>query len=69
MAPLHRSYVWRDGALLPVPATKADVFRTRALSGGDKRSLMRFLSACADAEQGRGRLRARQLAKPLCVRR
>ncbi len=58
---LRCSYVWRDGTLLPVPATKADVFRTRALSGGDKRSLMRFLSACASAEQGNGHLKASQL--------
>ena len=42
-----------------MPATKADVFRSRALSGGDKRSLMRFLSACASAAQGQGHLKAR----------
>ena len=58
-----RSFVWRDGALLPVPATKADVFRSRALSGGDKRSLMRFLSACVSAEQGQGHLKASRLAQ------
>ncbi len=51
--------------MLPVPATKADVFRTRALSGGDKRSLMRFLSACASAEQGNGHLKVSQFANPL----
>ncbi len=58
------SYVWREGRLLPVPATKADVFRSRALSGGDKRSLMRFLSACAGAARGTGHLKARSARKP-----
>ena len=56
------SYIWRDETLLPVPATKADVFRSRALSSGDKRSLMRFLSACVSAEQGQGHLQASSLA-------
>ena len=40
-----------------MPATKADVFSSRALSGSDKRSLMRFLSACTSAEQGQGHLK------------
>ena len=47
-----------------MPATKADVFRSRALSGGDKRSLMRFLSACASAAQGHGHLKARSAWNP-----
>lgn len=51
------SYIWRDGHLLPVPASKGDVFRSRALSPTDKRVLMRFLKACGDAIEGRGHLK------------
>lgn len=40
-----------------MPASKGDVFRSRALSPSDKRVLMRFLKACGDAIEGRGHLK------------
>ena len=51
------SYLWHAGHLLPVPSSKGDVFRSRALSPTDKRVLMRFLKACGDAMEGRGHLK------------
>lgn len=38
-----RSYVWREGRYVRVPASRADIFKDRSLSPVDKRALMRFL--------------------------
>jgi hypothetical protein len=51
------SYLYLDGRLLPVPASRADLFADRALSLADKRSLGRFMAACVEAAEGSGRLK------------
>jgi hypothetical protein len=51
------SYVYAEGALQPVPASRADLFADRALSLADKRSLGRFMAACVEAAEGSGRLK------------
>ncbi len=53
------SYVWRGGRLARVPAARADIFRDRSLQPADKRALMRFLTAAADALRGTGPLQVR----------
>lgn len=50
------SYVWRGWRLARVPAARADIFRDRSLGPADKRALMRFLTAAADALRGTGPL-------------
>ncbi len=55
------SYVWRGGRLARVPAARADIFRDRSLEPADKRALMRFLTAAADALRGTGPLQVRHL--------
>lgn len=52
------SYVYVDGQLQPVPASRADLFADRSLlSLADKRSLGRFMAACVEAAEGSGRLK------------
>ena len=43
-----------------MPAARADIFRDRSLGPADKRALMRFLGAAADALRGAGPLQARR---------
>ena len=52
--PLEATYVFWDGAFHRVPASRAEVFRDRAMSPGDKRALMRFLKRvlCAAEDAG-----------------
>ena len=50
------SYVWRNSALLPVPASRKDVFQT-SLGLAEKRSLWRFLKNTSDALRGQGPLK------------
>lgn len=52
----ERSYVWQQGALTAVPASRKDVFETR-LSLADKRCLWRFLKSASEALQGQGPLK------------
>lgn len=54
---LHRSCLWRDGALVPVPATRADIFAAEGLTLPQRRALTRFLAAVQAAMQGEGPLR------------
>ena len=37
------SYVWKDGQVWQVPASRADVFKDSSLTPPEKRLLMRFL--------------------------
>eukprot|EP00850_Spirogloea_muscicola_P022592 SM000302S11672 [mRNA] locus=s302:70159:73783:- [translate_table: standard] len=39
---VEASYLWAEGCLSPVPASRADIFKDRSLSPADKRHLMRF---------------------------
>ncbi len=57
------SYLWREGRLVPVPATRADIFATDSLSLPQRRSLARFLTAAQAAMQGEGPLKVTS-AKP-----
>ncbi|EFJ43075.1 hypothetical protein VOLCADRAFT_106962 [Volvox carteri f. nagariensis] len=50
------SYLLQDGALQPVPASRADIFRDRRLCLGEKRALMRFIQGCLEARSGQGHL-------------
>ena len=60
----HGSYMWRGGRLARVPAARADIFRDRGLGPADKRALMRFLTAAADALRGAGPLYVRHTPWP-----
>ena len=51
------SFVWRDGKIRSVPASRADIFKDRSLSPSDKRILMRFLKNTVDALNGEGPLK------------
>ncbi|GIL72295.1 hypothetical protein Vretimale_19967 [Volvox reticuliferus] len=51
------SYLLQDGAIQPVPAGRADIFRDRRLGLGDKRVLMRFIQGCVEARGGQGHLK------------
>ncbi len=55
--PGWRSYVWREGRAVAVPASRSDVFRDRSMAPVEKRALMRFLKATVDAISGEGDLR------------
>ncbi|GFR41437.1 hypothetical protein Agub_g2124 [Astrephomene gubernaculifera] len=62
------SYVLQDGALQPVPAGRADIFRDRRLGLADKRLLMRFIAGCVEARSGQGHLKdALSSASPLAA--
>ena len=52
--PLEATYVFWDGAFHRVPASRAEVFRDRAMSPGDKRALMRFLKRVLRAAEDAG---------------
>ncbi|KAH7297035.1 hypothetical protein KP509_26G050100 [Ceratopteris richardii] len=39
---LEASFMWSNGVLLPVPSSRADVFKDRTLINAEKRHLMRF---------------------------
>lgn len=58
----------RDGQMIAVPASRADVFRDKTLSLSDKRFLMRFFKLVTDhteSEDGSvGELAAGDLDKP-----
>ncbi|KAG2497909.1 hypothetical protein HYH03_004174 [Edaphochlamys debaryana] len=54
---LEGGYILQDGALQPVPASRADIFRDRRLGLGDKRLLMRFIQGCVEARSGQGHLK------------
>ena len=58
------SYVWREGQLTPVPASRKDVFATR-MDLADKRCLWRFLKNASDALQGQGPLKVSAAGSPL----
>ena len=58
------SYMWRGGRLARVPAARADIFRDRGLGPADKRALMRFLTAAADALRGTGPLHVGHTSSP-----
>mmetsp|Transcript_26686 Transcript_26686/g.87507 ORF Transcript_26686/g.87507 Transcript_26686/m.87507 type:complete len:590 (+) Transcript_26686:68-1837(+) len=49
---LEGTYVWQDGVLQPVPASRTEVFRDRTLPAGDKRALMKFLKTSMEACDG-----------------
>ena len=57
--------MWRGGRLARVPAARADIFRDRGLGPADKRALMRFLMAAADALRGAGPLHVRHTPWPV----
>jgi hypothetical protein len=54
-----RSLIFQDGRLLPIAASRADVFKDRSLSLAEKRSLSTFLSVCLAAAEGQGQLAVR----------
>ena len=60
---LRTSYMWRGERLMRVPASRADVFRDRALTPADKRALMRFIAAAQAPAQGPGDLLVRCLIR------
>lgn len=47
---LASSYIYSraSGKLLPVPASRSDIFQNKTLGPLDKRALMRFIKACTD---------------------
>eukprot|EP00850_Spirogloea_muscicola_P013225 SM000088S23766 [mRNA] locus=s88:514964:518693:- [translate_table: standard] len=46
---VEASYLWAEGRLSPVPASRADVFKDRSLSPADKRHLMWFFKLAASS--------------------
>lgn len=58
------SYLWRGGRLVPVPATRADIFATDGLTLPQRRGLTRFLTAAQAAMQGEGPLQVAPATKP-----
>mgnify|MGYP002629513628 CR=1 FL=1 len=58
------SNAFARGRLLPLPASRADVFRDRSLPLAAKRSVMRFLQQAADAVLGKGGPLAGALSVP-----
>ncbi|KAG0565458.1 hypothetical protein KC19_8G191800 [Ceratodon purpureus] len=65
---VEASFIWRDGQMTAVPASRSDVFRDKTLSLADKRFLMRFFKLVADytdSEGGTsGELAAENLDRP-----
>ncbi len=59
------AWLSEGGALLAVPASRAEVFRDASLAPLQKRALTRLLRACAEALAGRGALAEQLDARPL----
>ena len=57
-------FAFARGRLLPLPASRADVFRDRSLPLAAKRGVMRFLQQAADAVMGKGGPLAEALSVP-----
>lgn len=53
------------GRLVPMPAGKADIFTDREMGPAAKRSLMKFLRGCLEAEEGAGPLKDAFDSRPL----
>lgn len=54
--------------LRPIPSSKSDIFKDKALGLGDKRSLMGFLGAAVEAVQGGGRLKVNAVVEAMRFR-
>jgi RAB protein geranylgeranyltransferase component A len=62
---VEASFIWRDGKMNAVPASRADIFRDKTLSLSDKRFLMRFFKLVTDyTENEDGELAAEDLDRP-----
>jgi RAB protein geranylgeranyltransferase component A len=56
---VSRVVTWHDGALTPVPCSRADVFSTQNITVVEKRMLMGLLTECTEYETNPDKLKGK----------